>query len=84
MPLVGFEPMTPVFELAKTLCTLDRAATVIGGIANTQKTFMICNINGVKYEIYFCADGWNCCGFLSKGHVQVYCNYRGAFLLKQK
>jgi uncharacterized membrane protein len=30
MPLVGFEPMTPVFEQAKTVHALDRAATVIG------------------------------------------------------
>jgi hypothetical protein len=30
MPLVGFEPMIPVFERAKTFHALDRAATVIG------------------------------------------------------
>jgi hypothetical protein len=29
MPGVGFEPMTPVFERAKTIHALDRAATVI-------------------------------------------------------
>jgi hypothetical protein len=28
--LVGFEPMIPVFERAKTVRALDRAATVIG------------------------------------------------------
>jgi hypothetical protein len=27
---VGFEPVTPVFERAKTVRALDRAATVIG------------------------------------------------------
>jgi hypothetical protein len=27
---VGFEPTTPVFERAKTVYALDRAATVIG------------------------------------------------------
>jgi hypothetical protein len=32
MPLVGFEPTTPVFELAKTVDALDRAATVVGFI----------------------------------------------------
>jgi hypothetical protein len=32
MPRVGFEPMTPVFEQAKTIHALDRAATVIGSI----------------------------------------------------
>jgi hypothetical protein len=30
MPLVGFEPKTPVFERAKTVHALGRAATVIG------------------------------------------------------
>jgi hypothetical protein len=30
MPRVGFEPMTPVFERAKTVYALDRAATVSG------------------------------------------------------
>jgi hypothetical protein len=31
MPGVGFEPTIPVFERAKTVHALDRAATVIGG-----------------------------------------------------
>jgi hypothetical protein len=30
MPRVGFEPTTSVFEQAKTVHDLDRAATVIG------------------------------------------------------
>jgi hypothetical protein len=30
MPRVGFEPTIPVFEEAKTVYVLDRAATVIG------------------------------------------------------
>jgi hypothetical protein len=30
MTLVGFEPMIPVFERAKTVSAIDRAATVIG------------------------------------------------------
>jgi hypothetical protein len=30
MRLVGFEPATQVFERAKTVHTLDRAATVFG------------------------------------------------------
>jgi hypothetical protein len=30
MPQVGFEPMIPVFERAKTVHALDSAATVIG------------------------------------------------------
>jgi hypothetical protein len=32
MPWVGFEPMMPAFEWAKTVHALDRAATVIGSI----------------------------------------------------
>jgi hypothetical protein len=30
MPVVGFEPTIPVFERAKTVHSLDRAAAVIG------------------------------------------------------
>jgi hypothetical protein len=30
MPRVGYEPTIPVFERAKTVHALDRAATVIG------------------------------------------------------
>jgi hypothetical protein len=33
MPRVGFEPTILAFERAKTVHTLDRAATVIGGFA---------------------------------------------------
>jgi hypothetical protein len=32
MPQVGFEPMTLVFEQAKMVYALDRAATVIGNV----------------------------------------------------
>jgi hypothetical protein len=31
-PRVGFEPTAPVFEREKTLCTLDKAATVISKV----------------------------------------------------
>jgi hypothetical protein len=30
IPRVGFEPIIPVFEWAKTFCALDRAAIVVG------------------------------------------------------
>jgi hypothetical protein len=30
MPQVGFQPMNPLFEQAKTFHTLDRVATVMG------------------------------------------------------
>jgi hypothetical protein len=35
MPLVGFEPTIPVFERAKAVHALDRAATVIGNFIFT-------------------------------------------------
>jgi hypothetical protein len=34
MPQVGFEPTIPVFEQAKAVHTVDRAATVIGNLSN--------------------------------------------------
>jgi hypothetical protein len=37
MPRVGFETTTPVFERAKTVNALDRAATVIGLNAHTSE-----------------------------------------------
>jgi hypothetical protein len=36
MPQVGFEPMIPVFEQAKIVHALDRAAMVIGFEINTD------------------------------------------------
>jgi hypothetical protein len=39
MPRLGFEHMTPVFERAKTVHALDRAATVIGSNAGYQEKF---------------------------------------------
>jgi hypothetical protein len=46
MPRVGFEPTTPVFDRAKTVHALGRAAAVIGGttllylLANKHKFTM--------------------------------------------
>jgi hypothetical protein len=37
MPWVGFEPMIPAFERTKTVHASDRAATVIGRIAEYGK-----------------------------------------------
>jgi hypothetical protein len=37
MPPVGFEPTIPVFERAKTVHVLDRAATAIGALLTTHK-----------------------------------------------
>jgi hypothetical protein len=39
MPLVGFEPTTPVFERAKTVHALDSVAVVIG-----QQFLLVSNI----------------------------------------
>jgi hypothetical protein len=39
MPQVVFEPTIPVFERAKTVLAIDRAATVIGIIKNTNRIF---------------------------------------------
>jgi hypothetical protein len=41
IPKVGFELTTPVFELAKTVHALDRAATVIGHIVPYIYQFII-------------------------------------------
>jgi hypothetical protein len=48
MPQVGFEPMIPVFERAKTVHALDRAATMIGIIS--VYILHIC-----LYIVYSCA-----------------------------
>jgi hypothetical protein len=41
MPRVGFEPTIPVFERAKTVHALGRAATVIGiAYYGTSKAFL--------------------------------------------
>jgi hypothetical protein len=47
IPWVGFEPKTPVFERAKTVHALDRAAAVIG-ISSVTKTVMIRNTESIK------------------------------------
>jgi hypothetical protein len=39
MSRVGFEHMIPVFELAKTVHALDRAAIVIGGFILTEEKY---------------------------------------------
>jgi hypothetical protein len=41
MPEVGFEPMIPVFERAKTVHALDCAATVIGIIYHTSEVIFL-------------------------------------------
>jgi hypothetical protein len=37
MPRVGFKPTIPVFERAKTIHALDRAATIVIGINRNYK-----------------------------------------------
>jgi hypothetical protein len=50
MPQVRFDPMIPVFERAKTVNALDRAATVIGLIV-----LLNCNIShkGRNVKMFF-------------------------------
>jgi hypothetical protein len=57
MPQVGFEPMIPVFERAKTVHALDRAATVIG--KKKYIALIICFIN---------TSSTTCFSFTKKNH----------------
>jgi hypothetical protein len=41
MPRVEFEPTIPVFERAKTIHALDRAASVFGSIAYTLRQIIL-------------------------------------------
>jgi hypothetical protein len=44
---MGFEPNIPVFEQAKTVLALDRAATVIGTAETTERNYF-------KFATDFC------------------------------
>jgi hypothetical protein len=62
MPQVGFEPKIPVFERAKTVDALDRAATVIGRFHTTRITTNN-NINSLNhcykhYVLRYCVTLW--------------------------
>jgi hypothetical protein len=46
MPRVGFEPMIPVFERAKTVHASDRAATVIDTM--NPRPSIICSFPNIK------------------------------------
>jgi hypothetical protein len=50
MPLVGFEPTTPVFERAKTFHALDRTPTVIARIGAAEMEFVEGTENYVRKE----------------------------------
>jgi hypothetical protein len=43
---VGFEPMTPVFQRAKTVHALDRAGTMIGGSGGIAPPFLTLALDG--------------------------------------
>jgi hypothetical protein len=45
MPRVGFEPSIPVFERAKTVHALDRAATMIGNTNTTAPLLFLLSIH---------------------------------------
>jgi hypothetical protein len=49
MPLVGFEPTTPVFEGTKAIHALDREAAVVGSGMSTLSYYCL-NI------VYFCIE----------------------------
>jgi hypothetical protein len=58
MSRVGFEPTNPVFEQAKTVDALDRAATVIGGSFIQFVELQHCPLkqnkaSGHQYRIHF-------------------------------
>jgi hypothetical protein len=50
MPSVGFEPTIPVFQRAKTVHTLDRAATVIDNI-NLCNTAYVTKENLINFMV---------------------------------
>jgi hypothetical protein len=54
MPQVGFEPMTPVFERAKTVHVLDRAATVIGTRPTYEKVMNRKNGADSRHNFFLC------------------------------
>jgi hypothetical protein len=63
MPRLGFEPITPVFERAKTVHALDGAVTVIGG-KSTSRCNIIINrlfLLASQYTIYWnvCRNAWS-------------------------
>jgi hypothetical protein len=51
MPFVGFDPMIPVFEQAKTVRDSDRAVSVIGSYANSSKVSSVALV--FIYSPYF-------------------------------
>jgi hypothetical protein len=46
MPEVRFEPTIPVFERAKTVHVVDRAATVTGTLPFTREYYLLMRITG--------------------------------------
>jgi hypothetical protein len=74
VPLVGFEPTIPVFERAKTVHDLDRAATLIGSCVNyTAKNKLLLGLYGNK--IWF-MDSTTACiisvMLLTQSYLKVY------------
>jgi hypothetical protein len=52
MPPMGFELTIPVFERAKTVHALDRAATEIGKFTNTEAYIQSVRM---KYALFYCS-----------------------------
>jgi hypothetical protein len=63
MPREGLKPMIPVFEQAKTVHALDRAATVIGPTSVSQ------HFKRFKLPKPLYALGHKCCGTLYRDRV---------------
>jgi hypothetical protein len=51
MPRVGFEPTIPAFERAKTVHSLDRAATVIGNSSDCL-THVVMWFDADSYSVF--------------------------------
>jgi hypothetical protein len=53
MPQMGFELTIPMFERAKTVQSLDRAATVIGASFHNATEFLKTDHGGMNVTVFF-------------------------------
>jgi hypothetical protein len=59
MPCVGFEPMIPASERTKTVCALDRSATVTGRATNNFQNSLNTGLYIKNTECCFCKQKFN-------------------------
>jgi hypothetical protein len=64
MPRVEFEPTTPIFERAKAVHALDRAATVIGHFVITVSIMASESITLHLFLIVSCLHVFIVCNFI--------------------